>query len=177
MLHIDDWLDDPTTGPADVKEWLEHFRRPAIETDHAWLRARQLFCTYKDGKRYRCIGCSRMGDVWLTEHFERENGYDLRIDIADCTGWEVVSNVEGDRRCAASSRSVQRPKGARSTDGLGVLRSITVGPATGKTESMFARPQHSIDWQARREPAQEEKVLHQGEFHRLHRRAFVEGDD
>ena len=90
MTHIDDWLDDPTTGPADVKEWLEHFRRPAMHKDYKWLNARKLFCTYKDGKRYRCIGCSRMGDVWLTEHFERENGYDLRIDIADCTDWEVV---------------------------------------------------------------------------------------
>ena len=27
MMHTDDWLDDPETGPADVKEWLEHFRR------------------------------------------------------------------------------------------------------------------------------------------------------
>ena len=55
MTHIDDWLDDPTTGPADVKEWLEHFRRPAIDKDHAWLRARKLFCTY-NGKRYRSLG-------------------------------------------------------------------------------------------------------------------------
>ena len=105
MTHIDDWLDDPATGPADVKEWLEHFRRPAIEKDHAWLRARQLFCTYKDGQRYRCIGCSRMGDVWLTKHFERENGYDLRIDIADCTEWEVVSNAE----VSGALRPLERP--------------------------------------------------------------------
>jgi hypothetical protein len=34
-----------------------------------------------------------MGDVWLTKHFERENGYDLRIDIDDCTDWEVTPNV------------------------------------------------------------------------------------
>lgn len=86
--------DDPTTGPADVKEWLEHFRKPAIEKDYEWLAERQLFCTYKDGKRYRCIGCSRMGDAWLTKHFERTFGYDLRIDIADCTDWEVVSSVQ-----------------------------------------------------------------------------------
>lgn len=107
MLHIDDWLDDTTTGPADVKEWFEHFRRPAIEKDRAWLSARQLFCTYKDGKRYRCIGCSRMGDVWLTEHFERENGYDLRIDIADCTEWAVVSNagLRGAKPEGVASRS------------------------------------------------------------------------
>lgn len=40
MTHIDDWLDDPTTGPTDVKEWLEHFRRPAIDKDYKWLSAR-----------------------------------------------------------------------------------------------------------------------------------------
>jgi len=91
MPHIDDWLDDPATGPADVKEWLEHFRRPAIEKDYKWLAARKLFCTY-EGDRFRCIGCSRMGDVWITKHLDRENGYDDRVDIADCTDWEVVSN-------------------------------------------------------------------------------------
>lgn len=93
MTHIDDWLDDPATGPADVKEWIEHFRRPAGHKDYKWLNERKLFCTYKDGKRYRCIGCSRMGDVWLTEHFERETGYDLRIDIADCTDWLCVKRL------------------------------------------------------------------------------------
>jgi hypothetical protein len=34
-----------------------------------------------------------MGDVWLTKHFERENGYDLRIDIDDCADWEVTANA------------------------------------------------------------------------------------
>jgi len=92
MTHIDDWLDDESTGPADVKEWLEHFRRPAVDKDYEWLRSKKLFCTYKDGKRYRCIGCSRMGDVWLTEHFERENGYDKRIDINDCSDLEVIES-------------------------------------------------------------------------------------
>jgi hypothetical protein len=90
MTHIDDWLDDETTWPEDVKEWLEHFRRPAVKKDHKWLSDRKLFCTYKDGKRYRCIGCSRMGDVWLTENLEREYGYDKRIDINDCSDWQVV---------------------------------------------------------------------------------------
>lgn len=97
-MHIDDWLDDETTAPTEtmrlVKEWLEHFRRPAIKKDSAWLRARKLFCTYKDGNRYRCIGCSRLGDVWLTAHFERDHGYDLRIDILDCSNWEVVPNYK-----------------------------------------------------------------------------------
>ena len=35
-------------------------------------------------------------------------------------GFFYSFNVQGDRRCAALSRSVQRPKGARSTDGLGM---------------------------------------------------------
>lgn len=113
MLHIDDWLDDPTTGPTDVKEWLEHFRRPAIDKDYEWLASRKLFCTYKDGKRYRCIGCSRMGDVWLTANFDRENGYDDRVDITDCTDWELVPNAEvrGDAPLYGAA--------SLSTDGLG----------------------------------------------------------
>ena len=98
MTHIDDWLDNPNTSPTEtmvlVKEWLEHFRRPVIKIDRAWLRARKLFCIYKDGKRYRCIGCSRMGDVWLTENFELEHGYDLRVDIADCANWDIIHNVK-----------------------------------------------------------------------------------
>ena len=92
MKHIDDWLYERHANPPTAEgekralEWLEHFRRPAVKQDHKWLAANPLFCTYK-GKRYRCIGCSRLGDVWLTEHFERENGYDLRIDVADCSEW------------------------------------------------------------------------------------------
>lgn len=91
MTHVDDWIDDPTTGPENVKAWLRHFRRPAIDKDYDWLKTQKLFCTYKDDKRYRCIGCSRMGDIWLTMDFNRENGYDLRVDIDDCYNWEVVS--------------------------------------------------------------------------------------
>lgn len=30
-----------------------------------------------------------MGDVWLTKDFSRENGYDLRIDVAECCAWEM----------------------------------------------------------------------------------------
>ena len=88
MTHVDDWLDAPsaTADEKMAKEFLEHCRRPAIEKDHRWLAANPLFCTYR-GKRYRCIGASRMGDVWLTKDFTRENGYDLRIDVAECSEW------------------------------------------------------------------------------------------
>lgn len=91
--HIDDWLDErhdhpPTDeGEAFAVKWLEHFRRPAVDKDYAWLAANPLFCTYKDGARYRCIGASRLGDVWLTRDHSKENGYDMRILVTDCRAW------------------------------------------------------------------------------------------
>ena len=44
MTHIDDWLDDDTTGPAEVKEWLVHFSKPAADKDYEWLRNREVLC-------------------------------------------------------------------------------------------------------------------------------------
>lgn len=46
----------------------------------------KLFCQYK-GKRYRCTGASRMGDVWLAEDFSRDSGYDLRVNVGECSDW------------------------------------------------------------------------------------------
>lgn len=88
MTHVDDWLDTPPkdAGEKIAKEFLEHFRRPAMEQDKNWLQANPLFCTYA-GKRYRCIGASRLGDVWLTADFQRTHGYDMRIDIDGCSDW------------------------------------------------------------------------------------------
>ena len=91
--HVDDWLDErhanPPTDPGEqhAVEWLEHFRRPAGEKDYGWLADNPLFCTYIDGKRYRCIGCSPLGDVWLTSDFKRVNGYEKRILVTHCYEW------------------------------------------------------------------------------------------
>jgi len=74
-----------------AKAWFNQFCKPAMDKDQKWLTENKLFCMYK-GKKYRCIGASRLGDVWLTEHFEREFGYDLRVDVADCSYW-------GDKEC------------------------------------------------------------------------------
>jgi hypothetical protein len=46
----------------------------------------KLFCTYKD-ERYRVTGASRMGDIWLAKDFNRDVGYDLRVDLDECSGW------------------------------------------------------------------------------------------
>lgn len=90
MKHVDEWLDEPANNESEclAKEWLNHFRRPAVDKDYDWLSARVLSCEFRGG-RYRCIGASRMGDVWLTKDFSRENGYDLRIDISECSAWII----------------------------------------------------------------------------------------
>lgn len=95
--HVDDWLDAPAKDEGEkwAKEFLEHCRRPAVEKDYAWIAANPLFCTYKgDGERWRVLGASRMGDVWLTKHFDRVNGYDIRADVDDCSEWSKTPNAD-----------------------------------------------------------------------------------
>lgn len=88
MIHIDDWLDDSTTGPPELKRWFEAFRKPAMYKDHHFLNSKVLTCTYQ-GKRYRCTGCSRLGDVWLNSDMSTTHGYEHRVDIMDCTDWKI----------------------------------------------------------------------------------------
>lgn len=91
-LHVDDWLDTPNfhhcIGEDYAKFVLDYHRWPAWKQQayHQWMRHYKLFCTY-EGQRYRCIGASRMGDVWLTSNFDREYGYDLRVDVEKCSDW------------------------------------------------------------------------------------------
>jgi len=84
MRHVDDFLDDSRSDPY-ARSWLESFRRPAIDK----MRKpddRKLFATY-EGVRYRVVGCSRLGDVWLSTNFDRENGYSKRVDVDACSAW------------------------------------------------------------------------------------------
>jgi hypothetical protein len=87
-MHIDDWLDTQPKddGEAWAKEFLERCRRPAEDVDYAWIEANALFCAYR-GERWRVLGASRLGDVWLTKDFKRVNGYDVRVDVDECSGW------------------------------------------------------------------------------------------
>jgi hypothetical protein len=74
-----------------------------------------------------CPECGQKGPHWigvpmtlgdLLSGTEPE-GFWLCDKFYGPDGKRLPANALGDRRCAASSRSVQRPKGARSTDGLG----------------------------------------------------------
>jgi hypothetical protein len=94
MTHLDDWIDNPDCrddGERYAKFVLWYFRYPAWAkiAFYDWMKAHKLFCTY-EGEWFRCTGASRMGDVWLARDFERDTGYDLRVDVADCTNWGPV---------------------------------------------------------------------------------------
>lgn len=87
MTHVDDYVEDFRSDPY-ARWMLMHFRMPAeMQTAFRKFTApHKLFCTYQ-GKRYRCTGASRLGDVWLTADFSRDTGYDMRVDVAECSDW------------------------------------------------------------------------------------------
>ena len=90
MTHIYDWVEQPSTSETDrqVKEWFDKFLVPAADKDYNWLASKILHCQYK-GTRYRVTGASRLGDVWLAADSRQSEGYDLRVDIALCSAWEL----------------------------------------------------------------------------------------
>lgn len=87
MTHVDDYIEDFRSDPY-ARWMLMHFRMPA-EMQLAFRKftePHQLFCTHQ-GKRYRCTGASRLGDVWLTSNFGQNTGYTLRVDVSECSDW------------------------------------------------------------------------------------------
>lgn len=91
-MHIDDWLESAVMssdkGTRYASFFLHHKRLSAVAKNAfaEFLGPMQLFCTYKE-KRMRCTGASRMGDVWLTSNHQQETGYELRVDVNDCSAW------------------------------------------------------------------------------------------
>lgn len=103
MLHVDDWIcdmgldDKPEDGETMYARWLMmHWRLPAYMKNNfgRYIADKKLFCTY-EGTRYRCIGGSRMGDVWLTTNLYAECGYEKRVDVAKCSAWSQSPNPKG----------------------------------------------------------------------------------
>lgn len=100
--HVDDWLDLPPIDEPErlAKEWLERFMSGIpdglsveemsawMQEKSMWLAARPLFCTYR-GEVYRVAGASRLGDVWLNRDPNKNWGHDLRVDVTECSEWEM----------------------------------------------------------------------------------------
>jgi hypothetical protein len=86
ITHVDDYLAAPGSDPI-AKEFLEHIRRPVMRRDPAWVAANTPWVRWQ-GKRYRCVGASRLGDVWLKGDGPANAYYDHRVDIAELSGWE-----------------------------------------------------------------------------------------
>lgn len=87
MTHVDDFIGDYSKDK--YARWFLFLHRlsAAFQADfHEWITSYKLYCVYKD-KKYRCTGASRLGDVWLTSDFDREMGYELRVDVDDCSNW------------------------------------------------------------------------------------------
>lgn len=92
-MHVDDWLDEicpdwNDKGLLYAKWVLEYHRLPAWKKllYAPFMADRAVFCTW-EGRRWRCIGASRMGDVWLTADFTKTHGYDKRVMPLECSQW------------------------------------------------------------------------------------------
>lgn len=89
-VHVDDFIDD-YKGDKYARWILMHFRCSAVcQRDFAeFIKGRLLFCDY-EGRRHRCIGASRMGDVWLTSNLSTSGDgfpYEHRVDVKACSNW------------------------------------------------------------------------------------------
>jgi hypothetical protein len=86
-LHVDDYISSPSADPV-AKEFLQHARLPSIKQDYKWLRANSPLVTWQ-GAQYRCVGASRLGDVWLKSLNgpDPDSYYDYRVSISELSGW------------------------------------------------------------------------------------------
>ena len=92
-MHVDDFIDNYRCNSEEEKyaRWcFMLFRLPAsLHADfHKQIDQYKLFCTYQ-GKRYRVTGASRAGDVFLTKNPKRDMGYELRVNLNDCSEWSA----------------------------------------------------------------------------------------
>jgi hypothetical protein len=113
--HIDEWLNNPNCKSPDedyAKFVLEYFRRPSWQkiTFNPWMKQFRLFCIH-DNEVYRCTTASRMGDIGITLDYFKENVYDKRVSVTDCSCW---SNTP-DGSLEVQESKLDRPKKIFST--------------------------------------------------------------
>lgn len=89
-IHIYDWLETKKEDESEEKlrELLDFQTRPAFwqYENKEKKPEHKCFCEY-NGKKYRIIGASRLGDIWLTKHFDKDKGYDKRVMINECSNF------------------------------------------------------------------------------------------
>jgi len=90
-MHVDDYIDD-YRGDKYSRFVLMLFRLSASlqVAFQEFTKQFKLYCTYA-GTRYRCTGASRLGPVWLRKDLELDYGYDLSVDVAECSDWSSES--------------------------------------------------------------------------------------
>ena len=87
-MHIDDFIDQSLSTDKYARWFFFLHRLPSVlQMDFSeWIDQHRLYCIWR-GNAYRVTGASRMGDVWLTSNFERDTGYEHRVDVGDCSDW------------------------------------------------------------------------------------------
>lgn len=92
--HVDNFIEDSTRQTYNERyaRWvLSHMRLPAfIQLDfNQFMLSNKLFCTY-NGKRYRVTSASSIGDIGLSRNLNKDNGYDVRVCVDDCSDWSRI---------------------------------------------------------------------------------------
>jgi len=91
-MHIDNFIDfgiDRNNENEIYARWvLNHFRLSANlkYTFDLLMKEYKLFCFYRN-KKFRVTGASRLGDLWLTKDFNQRTGYELRVNVEECSNW------------------------------------------------------------------------------------------
>lgn len=91
--HIYDWLDKAENKDHVAYKFFENF--VSIRSDHEYTSRVIVTCKYK-GKNYRCVGASRLGDIWLHSNMSKTTGYEKRVAIDDCYDWHVADKGQNE---------------------------------------------------------------------------------
>jgi hypothetical protein len=99
-MHIFEWLElEPhNENERKVKRFLDFRTRSAMfqYKNEDKIKGLKCYCYYNNEK-YRIVGASRLGDVWLCSTDSAEYDIDFptytnRVDIEDCSNFSFIDN-------------------------------------------------------------------------------------
>jgi hypothetical protein len=92
-LHVDTWIMSLTGEESEETIYAAWFfavyrQSPYMGYLRYLLKPQELFCTYQ-GKKWRVMGCSRLGPIWLRRpEIKTEQPYkELAVPVVHCTNW------------------------------------------------------------------------------------------